>query len=292
MKTLYTDLSIKFRIGDTTFSALNIIHEQFQRRIPKHSHGLNSYEIHYISAGRGTAVIDGTIYHIEPNTLYITGPNVEHEQYPDLNDPMTEYCFYLKIKKNRTPHRDQESFPFLERFENTYFWYGTDSQDIYTPMQQIFFELEHEYSGYITQVETLLQQCIVKIVRNYENQQQSPVHFAPSNLVDSKYILVEECFLYEYRDITLLKLSERLGLSTRQTERFLKENYDMTFLQKKTEAKMSMAAVLLADSNNSITKVSEELGYSSLEHFSHAFKKYYGITARNFRKKQGDDSSV
>jgi AraC family 4-hydroxyphenylacetate 3-monooxygenase operon regulatory protein len=58
----------------------------------------------------------------------------------------------------------------------------------------------------------------------------------------------------------------------------------MTFLQKKTEAKMSMAAVLLGDLNHSITKVSDDLGYSSLEHFSHAFKKYYGVTARQYRK--------
>ncbi|MDD3402222.1 MAG: AraC family transcriptional regulator [Hespellia sp.] len=284
MKTVYTDLNIKFRIGDITFSALNIIYEQFQRKIPKHSHGLDSYEIHYISQGHGTAKIDGKIYHIEPNALYITGPNVEHEQYPEEEDPMTEYCIYLKIKKNRTQHRDQADMPFLNLFEQTYFWYGADTQDIYTPMQQIFYELEHEYTGYITQVETLLQQCIVKIVRNYEIQQRSPVHFAPSNLVDSKYIIVEECFLYEYRDITLQDLSRRLGLSTRQTERFLKENYGMTFLQKKTEAKMSMAAVLLGDLNHSITKVSDDLGYSSLEHFSHAFKKYYGVTARQYRK--------
>lgn len=285
MKTLYTDLNIKFNIGDTTFSVLNIIYEQFERRIPKHSHGLNSYEIHYISQGCGTAKIDGETYHIEPNTLYITGPHVEHEQYPDKDDPMAEYCIYVKTKKNRSARGTQEQIPFLELFESTYFWYGADTQDIYTPMQQIFYELEHEYSGYITQVETLLQQCIVKIVRNYESKQESLVHFAPSDLVDSKYIIVEECFLYEYRDITLQDLSERLGLSTRQTERFLKENYGMTFLQKKTEAKMSMAAVLLGDSNNSITKVSDDLGYSSLEHFSHAFKKYYNMTAREYRKR-------
>lgn len=284
MKTLYTDLNIKFRIGDTSFSALNIIYEQFERRIPKHSHGLNSYEIHYISHGHGTAIIDGEMYAIGPNTLYITGPNVEHEQYPDKEDPMSEYCIYIKMKKGRTPHRGQESMPFLDLFEHTHFWFGTDTQDIYTPMKQIFFELEHGYSGYITQVETLLQQCIVKIVRNYEHQQQSPVRFAPSDPVDNNYIIADECFLYEYRDITLLDLASRLGLSPRQTERFLKENYGMTFLQKKTEAKMSMATVLLSDSNNSITKVSDDLGYSSLEHFSHAFKKYYGITAREYRK--------
>ncbi len=48
---------------------------------------------------------------------------------------------------------------------------------------------------------------------------------------------------------------------------------------------MAMAALKLSGSSDSITKISEDLGYSAIEHFSHAFKKYYGITARQYRKK-------
>ena len=35
---------------------------------------------------------------------------------------------------------------------------------------------------------------------------------------------------------------------------------------------MSAAAILLSDSSRSITSVAEALGYSSMEHFSSAFK--------------------
>lgn len=119
--------------------------------------------------------------------------------------------------------------------------------------------MENKYTGYITQVETLLQQCIVKVVRNYENKKESRAHFSPSNLVDSKYLIVEECFLYDYETITLEKLSVRLGLSTRQTERFLKDYYGKTFSQKKSEAKMSMAKILLSDETLSISEVAIRL---------------------------------
>lgn len=285
MRTLYTDLNIKFTIEDTTFSALNIIFERFLRTIPKHSHGNNSYEIHYIPYGHGTVKINDVTYNVEPNTLYITGPHVEHEQFPIAEDPMTEYCIYLKTKKNHPLGHQTSQSSFMDLFEKTTFWYGQDTQDIHPLMQQIFYELEHEYSGYITQVETLLQQCVVKIIRNYENKKESKVHFGPSNLVDSKYIIVEECFLYEYQTITLQFLATKLGLSNRQTERFLKEYYGKTFLQKKAEAKMSVAAVMLADNSKSITDISNQLGYSSVEHFSHAFKKYYHMTAREYRKR-------
>lgn len=283
MRTGFKDLNIKTTINDTTFLVLNIAFERFLRSMPKHSHGNNSYELHYIPYGHGKVGIDDQIYNITPNTLYMTGPHVEHEQIPVKNDPMTEYCIYFKIQKNSS-HSPLDVDTVAYKFEKTHFWFGQDTQELYPLMQQIFFELEHRFTGYMIQVEALLQQCLVKIVRNYENRTQSKSHFSPSNLVDSKYIIVEECFLYEYETITLEIISERLGLSIRQTERFLKEYYGKTFLQKKTEAKMSMAKIYLNDDTINISEIADRLNYSSIQHFSYAFKQYYGITPTNYRK--------
>jgi len=92
--------------------------------------------------------------------------------------------------------------------------------------------------------------------------------------------------LYDYESITLESLADRLGLGIRQTERFIKEYYGKTFSQKKTEARMSMAKILLKDKNISISEIAKRLNYSSIEHFSYAFKKYHGISAREYRKQE------
>lgn len=282
MRTVYTDLNIKVTINDTVFHVLNIVFEIFSHPMPKHSHGNNSYELHYIPYGHGQVNIDGQIYEITPNTLYMTGPHVEHEQIPVKNDPMAEYCIYFKLQS--FPSQQKKAETLACKFESTPFWFGQDTHDLYPLIQQIFFELEHRYTGYMTQVEALLSQCIVKLVRNYENRCPSKLHFSPSNLEDSKYIIVEESFLYEYETLTLENLSERLGLSIRQTERFLKEYYGKTFLQKKTDAKMSMAKIFLDDKTLSISEIANRLNYSSLQHFSYAFRQYYGVSASEYRK--------
>lgn len=283
MRTVYTDLNIQITINGATIHILNIVFEKFLRSMPKHSHGQNSYELHYIPYGHGIATIDGQTYDISPNTLYMTGPHIEHEQIPVKNDPMAEYCIYFKLQKSVQTSISKDSV--YHKFKQTPFWFGKDTQELYPLMQQIFFELEHRYTGYMIQVETLLQQCIVKLVRNYENRQQSKLHFSTSNLGDSKYIVVEESFLYEYETLTLENLANRLGLSTRQTERFLKDYYGKTFLEKKTEAKMSMAKIYLSDETLSISEIAEHLNYSTIQHFSYAFKQYYGISATAYRKK-------
>ena len=227
--TIY-GLDVKTTIDNTTFLILNIAFEHFFKPLPRHSHGNNSYELHYIPNGLGQAVIDGSSYELTPGTLYMTGPHVEHEQIPSPMDPMTEYSIY--------------------------------------------FQLQEEDA--------------VKVVRNYEGNRFSKQHFAPSNLIDGKTLIIERAFLYHYETITLENLAKTLGLSVRQTERFLKKYYGKTFQQKKQEARMSAAKIYLTDKRLSITQIAEKLNYSTSQHFTQAFRQHYGITANKYRRQLQD----
>lgn len=279
----YNDRNISFTLENYSIAALNIVFERFLRSIPMHSHSSNSYEIHYIAYGKGLVTIDGQDYEVGQNTLYITGPHIEHAQIPALEDPMAEYCVYLRLEE--IPARKKENKkPLISTFMAKPFWFGQDSHNIHTIMQSLFAEFENEYPGYKIEIETLLQQLIVAIVRNYTSIHDTISPYEAQVLNDNQYLTIEECFLYEYQTLTLIELSDRLGLSPRQTERLLQKHYGKTFLSKKTEAKMSAAVLLLRNPSKSITEISEELGYSSVEHFSSAFKRYYHISAREYRK--------
>lgn len=267
-----------------TFYALHFACERFQYSIPSHSHGDNSFEIHYIPYGEGKVKIDHQTYQVVPNTLYITGPQIEHEQIPDKEDPMIEYCIYLKLERKNKDRINEKKDSYLQLFENTKVWFGQDKQNIHQLMIQIFLELEKKFTGYRKQAESLLQQLVIQLIRNYENIQKQQNQSNAFDLAYSKYFIIEEYFLYEYKALSLEDLSNRLGLGPRQTERLLMQHYGKTFLQKKTEAKMSAASLLLTDSKKRITDVALDLGYSSVEHFSNAFQRYYHQSARDYRK--------
>jgi len=280
MRTLYNELNIRIPVETSEILILNIVFERFSRHIPRHSHGEYCYEIHYVPSGYGTVIVNGESYKISPNTLYVTGPHVEHEQIPDRVNPMAEYCIYLQIIKKSTA----ASGSLLHLLTATPFWFGRDTQHIHAVMRMIFTELKNHYVGYMTQVEALLQQSLVCLIRNYNTTQKSSSHFGPSTLTDRKYIITEEYFLYEYQTLALPDLAGKLGLSIRQTNRFLKKCYGKNFLQKSAEAKMSAASSLLLNTTLSATDIAFELGYSSLEHFLTAFKRYYGVGTREFRR--------
>ena len=48
---------------------------------------------------------------------------------------------------------------------------------------------------------------------------------------------------------------------------------------------MNMAADLLANTNMKIYTVSETVGYKTQEHFNRIFRKYFGDTPTEYRKK-------
>ncbi len=291
MLTRLDGFDLHFTLGEYDFHVSNIVLERFERSIPLHSHSKNSYEIHYIPSGHGTASIKGETYLLEPNTLFVTGPFIEHAQIPDRKDPMCEYCIYLKIGRSTSPSVSLPERALANQFRQIDFWFGQDGQDIHPLMAQLFSELEHRYTGYSIQAEILLKQLIIKLVRNYEGNIESSPQMAASNLIDNKYLIIEECFLYEYRTLSLDILASRLGLGIRQTERLLKEHYGKTFLQKKTEARMSAASILLQNPQLSITQIAEETGYSCIEHFSASFKRFYGQSATSYRKRFSPFSS-
>jgi len=284
MKKLYNDLGIKVEISGREIIVPNIVSERFIKPMPKHSHGSRSYEVHYIAEGYGRVNVDEMPYDIVPGTLYVTGPHIQHEQIPDAADPMVEYTLYFKMQKMISKKRKcKESL--ADKFEAMHFWFGRDSQNIFPIIEDIFFEMEYGYTGYEEQIKALLEQFIVKMVRNYEQKMPSkrrPRHIIPE---ENKDLIVEESFLYEYASITLKGLSEKLSLSQRQTQRFIKERYDKTFQEKKAEGKMSMAKILLKNEDLSITEIAEQLDYSSVQHFSHAFRKFFGYSPSSYRKR-------
>jgi len=284
MKITHPNINISFSLNQMHFHLLNIINCHFKRSLPDHSHGSNSYEIHYIYAGYGKVKIHDVFYDLKPGTLYITGPHIGHSQIPCSEDPMCEYCVYLEVTQEKGKRKTAESESIANVFVSNPFWLGEDTQNILSIMQQLFCEIEHQLLGYEESIISLLRQLIISIVRNYKNLTSVSRTFTHLTFTDNKPLVIEEYFLYEYNNLSLEDLSSRLNLSPRQTERYLKEHYGKTFIQKKTESKMATAALLLSDSSMSITNVSDDLGYSSIEHFSTAFKRYYGYSPSEYRK--------
>ena len=59
--------------------------------------------------------------------------------------------------------------------KKTPFWFGQDTHNVSPLVEDLFTELENRYTGYQLQVESLLRQILIRLVRNFE-EKRDPEH--------------------------------------------------------------------------------------------------------------------
>jgi AraC family transcriptional activator of pyochelin receptor len=82
---------------------------------------------------------------------------------------------------------------------------------------------------------------------------------------------------------SLSQLARIIGLNEYKLKHGFKEMYQTTVFGYLAEKRLELARDYLSDPNKSITDIADLLGYSSIQHFSHAFKKKFGHSPREGR---------
>ncbi|MFD1887669.1 helix-turn-helix transcriptional regulator [Paenibacillus wenxiniae] len=283
------DMNIKLKLDELILNVLYVKFGYFHHSMPKHSHSHSSYELHYIPSGKGHLIADGRHYALTPGTLFMTGPEIEHEQVPDMTDPMAEYCIFFEIVSGQTsaqrdPYYGGNNTLLSQWLIERPFWMGTDTAN---KMMSLFDMLAHEASlqqiGFHRMIINILELILTQTLRYYDEDHFQPPHVPVKTLDDRRLVTIENSFLYDYHSITLKQLAHQLGLSTRQTERTVHRQYGMSFANKKLQARMEAAVQLLLTTDQTIREVARALGFTTPERFSHAFKQYFHCSPSAYR---------
>ena len=107
------------------------------------------------------------------------------------------------------------------------------------------------------------------------------------DLNDRRRFLMDEAFIYDYRDMTLSSLAKSLNISQRHAIRNIRAYYGMTFTQFRNQSRLSAAARLLAEDDLGISEIAEAVGFSSTAYFRKLFSQVYGVSPSEYRSRQG-----
>ena len=193
--------------------------------IPMHYHSKNSYELHFITEGKGTLQTENNEYPLQKGDFFITGPLIKHAQISDKSNFLQDIFIYLQVKKVNDKNNGAElflntDFCFYHKFD-------------FSVPRQILFEYKNNFFSKEDMISGLLKQLLTIIIRVYdENSHDSS--FLSDSLDEQRFLIIENMFLYK-KDLTLSSLASRLGLSERQTQRFLKTHYNKSFREKLKE---------------------------------------------------------
>lgn len=86
-------------------------------------------------------------------------------------------------------------------------------------------------------------------------------------------------------DIGLDDLTKHFHMSREHISRLFKKETGENFISYLTRLRMKKAAGLISEARHSMQMVAESIGFNDASYFSRSFKKYYGISPEDYRRK-------
>lgn len=288
LQIFYNDIDIKLNWGQVLLSILYLRFRPFfpNQTIINHCH--SSYELHFISKGKGIIIIDGTKYSVSAGNFYLTGPGVYHEQISDNIEPMLEYCMNFDYKILISPSTaegliKEEIEGIVDILKDTTFYYGKDEYFSMELIERGFKELQSKQLGYYMSVKNYLGQVIINSLRCFTNNKETSYKVPQKSLDDLRHQLLDDFFGFKYCEITADMVSKQLNISKRHLDRVVKLYYGESFKDKLLSVKIDNAKYLLKNTSLSIIEISYKTGFSSPSYFSRMFKKKAGISPQEYR---------
>lgn len=292
-QNFYDNLNIVLTFGDYE---INIVHIAFLAPRPgwtvsQHNH--LGYELHYIPSGKGTVFVGAKGYELKPDTCYLVGPNVDHEQIADTIDPMSEYGLNFEINrkprqsrssKGDYPIREKELSLLMESLSKTPFWLGEEAVFMRPYFESLNYELSNQYIGYYNNVQNLLSCIIIQLVRICAMREKADYQIPGKTLDNRRHEMIHTYLCNHYADASREKLAKELCISIRQLSREINQVYhNQTFGKVLTEVRLSHAVELIAATDKTIEEIALATGFSSASYFSKVFKKKYHMTPEQYR---------
>lgn len=121
-------------------------------------------------------------------------------------------------------------------------------------------------------------EMLVLQAESFNKMLHSGVRYAKKDY-DKERILYARDYLLQHIECppTLTELSRIAGINEYKLKRGFKETFSQTVFEYLSDVRLEIARNDLLDKRKAITEIAFELGYSSLQHFSAAFKKKFGV---------------
>ncbi len=230
------------------------------------------YAIEFVVKGRGRLNLNDRRFTLASGAVFTYGPDIPHEIVTRQKTPLTKYFIDFS---------GEQAAALLEKYSlgpGKMVWVSEPETvaGIYEQMLENG-RMHTQYSFDICR--KLLELLVIKIAENFRSQSEyhSPAY--------QTYLRCCSCLeenahdLYSLSDIAKVCYIDRSYLC-----RIFKRFSNFSPYQKLLRLKMGRAAERLMNSDELIKQIAIKLGFSDPYHFSHSFKRVYGVSPSDFRK--------
>ncbi|QYA26913.1 AraC family transcriptional regulator [Gramella sp. MT6] len=245
-----------------------------------HSH--NFYLCVFFTKGAGTHEIDFNSYEIKPGKVFFLKPGQTHFWKFDTS-PEGYIFFHSK--------EFYEMYSLMHRLSVFPFYYSHQNVPILDigikpEIELVFQHLYEEYSSTKLLRELKILSCINDIYISLTRRYTSDINF--TNYSNSGYFRIleklENAINSDFEKEKLPKYyASLLNITPKHLNRVVKESLDKTTSELISERVILEAKRLIVQSNDSLSGIAEDLGFSDYAYFSRYFKSKTGTSPLEFK---------
>ena len=236
-----------------------------------HTH--NHLELFYIVGGKGQFLIQDQLYPVNVNNLVIINPNIPHTEV-SLNAQPLEYIVLgvEGIELAGSEHSNGQ-FSILDHFE---------SVEISGCLRNILREMEQKSTGYEDVCQAYMEILIIRLMRNTALSVPSEPQVISKN---QQCAQVKRYIDQHFKEtLTLEQLAEEAHMNKFYLSHAFKKEYGVSPINYLISRRIEESKYLLAETDLSLSRIAQLLGFSSLSYFSQVFRRTQNVSPLEFRQ--------
>jgi AraC family transcriptional regulator len=147
-------------------------------------------------------------------------------------------------------------------------------------------ELESDGVGSKIYIESLKTTLCIHLLKQHSIASDKVTHFSNNKGLSPRKLRQAISYILDNleKDLTLAEIAAVVEMSMYHFSRLFKKSTGFAPHQYVMNCRIAKAKKLLAESNNSIEQISEQVGFQSQSHFTNVFRKFIGITPKVYRE--------
>ncbi len=284
-----------YKFNDSMKADMIAISESLEENVVMHTHSF--FEFVYVASGSAEQIINSKKMTVSQGDYFLIDLKGAHEykKIEGAGELKVINCLFLPSFLDRTLEGRAEFSEICDSILNYSNEYAPESV-LFTPyrdkdgfvggiMRRMLREYREKKNGYKEILKNLLSCLIIYLLRGGEIVEKDGEKMTRRPHNPTKYIkkYVHENYMNE---VSLSKIAEELGYSLTHVSLSFKKDTGMSFRDYLAFVRMERARELLSSTEKTISEISSLVGYEDDTFFYKSFKRYYGVTPREFNDTQ------
>jgi AraC-like DNA-binding protein len=259
------------------------------------THGLSphihryAYEICFVARGTVEWWAGNDVYDVSRGDLYIMRPGELHGGVDSVLEPCELYWLHVTFRKNKplpglTIRQTRE---LASGFESMRYRCFPGSKLVHDNLRKLLTEYRQAKPHRVIVARALLHQLLAAVLRDHASAVD--LHLSRGRAKSDR---IERVLQWIEQHVTdnhsVDQMAAAAGLSvSRFHEQFLSE-VGSSPSDYRNRLRVRCAKTLLQDSAQPITRIAMSLGFSTSQYFATVFRKFTGVSPRNYRQRCAD----